>query len=554
MIEHNKLDHAAVLRPRISPKRENLLISRIPEKDDIADDCCSPYDYGTLYPRAVCVVEHSIIGLKQRVSHLDRKGSLEAMNGLKSFQTAAFVAIGWALLAAWADLFGHSPGFALPYSGLGSLGNMRIYWLVGLFALAAGMAAFPRWFDRAKRYAFYCIPILASFGTMAFAVAPQQGFFPAETIAVIGIVVAGTGYTWFTCLFCGMLAQTQRMSYAIASIVGSLALKTVLVQAVTLLLSDSFQVGLAILLPLIVTLFALFGERGCSTRVEDDERQPPHGSTAGYRYLIPQIVVAVIAVATTRVITPLGFFGDPLDLFSGAIPAALGALSVCAALIALGYLTLIRRNRAPLTTRFMPAFLVIIFAFFVSALSSTYPGILAAGAEVFITAVEALSHALFWTIAVTAIRLSDASPFRVVGLATGFYDLLSIVWVALFFSLGVVNNAVILAVSFVLVSLVIWLVDRGSPDELAGHQSPPSIDRRSDIADRFGLSPREREVFMMLAQGRSRSYISEELVVSEGTVKTHISHIYTKLGITNRQEMFDMLLDEKQAESSRQNP
>ena len=53
---------------------------------------------------------------------------------------------------------------------------------------------------------------------------------------------------------------------------------------------------------------------------------------------------------------------------------------------------------------------------------------------------------------------------------------------------------------------------------------------------------------MMLAQGRSRSYISEDLVLSEGTIKTHISHIYTKLGVDNRQQMFDLLLQESKSE------
>ncbi|MEG0376444.1 MAG: hypothetical protein RR672_12495, partial [Raoultibacter sp.] len=128
------------------------------------------------------------------------------MNRLKQFQTVLCVGIGWAFLVTWADLFGHSPGFALPYLGLDALGNMRIYWLLGLLALALLMAAAPRWFERTKHSLFFCLPILASFGTMAFAVACQQIFFPAEVIAISGIIVAGAGYTWFTCVFCTLLA------------------------------------------------------------------------------------------------------------------------------------------------------------------------------------------------------------------------------------------------------------------------------------------------------------------------------------------------------------
>ncbi|MEG0374544.1 MAG: LuxR C-terminal-related transcriptional regulator, partial [Raoultibacter sp.] len=370
-----------------------------------------------------------------------------------------------------------------------------------------------------------------------------QSFFPAEVLAIAGIMVAGAGYTWFTCVFCTLLAKTQCMSYAISSVIAGLALKTILVQLCTGILNESFQVGLAILLPLVICGLAFFGQKGPSTRRESDETKLATNNTAGYRYLVPQLVVAAIAVATTRVITPLGFFGDPLNLYENAISATLGTIGVDLVLVVLGYLTLVRRTNTHLNTRFMPAFLVIILTFFVSAFSPSYQGFLAAAAEIFITAAEALSHALFWTIAITTIRHTKASPFRVVGLSTGFYDLLSIIWIAAFFSLGIVNNAIILLVAFLLVSLIIWLIDRGGhEDEIA----PPGMqtDRRVEIAEKYGLSPREKEVFMMLAQGRSRAYISEDLILSEGTIKTHISHIYTKLGVSNRQEMFDVLLED----------
>lgn len=48
------------------------------------------------------------------------------------------------------------------------------------------------------------------------------------------------------------------------------------------------------------------------------------------------------------------------------------------------------------------------------------------------------------------------------------------------------------------------------------------------------LSAREREVLMLVAQGRSNRLIARELFVSEATVKTHLVHIYAKLGVTDR--------------------
>lgn len=45
------------------------------------------------------------------------------------------------------------------------------------------------------------------------------------------------------------------------------------------------------------------------------------------------------------------------------------------------------------------------------------------------------------------------------------------------------------------------------------------------------LTPREREVLALMAEGRSNSAIAEQLVVSEGAVEKHVSNIFAKLGL-----------------------
>lgn len=54
---------------------------------------------------------------------------------------------------------------------------------------------------------------------------------------------------------------------------------------------------------------------------------------------------------------------------------------------------------------------------------------------------------------------------------------------------------------------------------------PPELD---------DLSERERDVFRLVARGRSNAEIGQELFIGETTVKTHVTHIFQKLGLRDR--------------------
>lgn len=62
-------------------------------------------------------------------------------------------------------------------------------------------------------------------------------------------------------------------------------------------------------------------------------------------------------------------------------------------------------------------------------------------------------------------------------------------------------------------------------------RSPDDLEAR---ADKPTLTHREREVLQFAAEGHTTREISEQLCISHATVKTHLEHIYQKLGAHDR--------------------
>jgi len=64
------------------------------------------------------------------------------------------------------------------------------------------------------------------------------------------------------------------------------------------------------------------------------------------------------------------------------------------------------------------------------------------------------------------------------------------------------------------------------------------------LGEKLELSPREIEVFTMLAQGRDPVRIQDALFISYNTVRNHIRSIYKKLDVHSRQELLDLVESE----------
>lgn len=76
------------------------------------------------------------------------------------------------------------------------------------------------------------------------------------------------------------------------------------------------------------------------------------------------------------------------------------------------------------------------------------------------------------------------------------------------------------------------LVDRYA--RRGGGDAPPPASPMTDSPALQALTTREGEVLAMVARGLSNAEIAADLVVSEGTIKTHVGRILTKLDLRDR--------------------
>lgn len=86
----------------------------------------------------------------------------------------------------------------------------------------------------------------------------------------------------------------------------------------------------------------------------------------------------------------------------------------------------------------------------------------------------------------------------------------------------------------------------GASPSAISSQNPQPVDfigqRVALLAREHKLTPRETEVFGLLAHGRSIPYVRDALIISRDTAATHAKHIYAKLDVHSRQELIDLVM------------
>ncbi len=477
-------------------------------------------------------------------------------------------AAGLSLILLWCTLMGHTPGFLLSSLGLAEWVNARTFWLTGILVVAAVLTAAPRWVAAHEGSLAFVMPVMAAVGTGCFALSFHQDFFSPTILATCGLVLAGLGYFWFASRFVILLATTQGFACVVWCIVAAFPLRQLMSLALDGFIDPAQQVVVAIALPCLAA--ACFEAARAAGAEPATGPSPAPGAAGGAEPsarqrqaagdMVAVLVIVGVLLAMVRIFGPSGVWGDSNTTYFdalGRIPA-ITVLTLC--LAAFAGLALLLMAKQPASVRFQPPILVVIAGLFVVVVRAQLGDAPNALLDSIVQLNDPFAHLLFWSAIAAACTLLPLPENRIVGIAGLAYAAASVVWVVFLRGSAVVETTVILVV----VALVMnrsWLsslargrgrgrqvaegaLDDEAAGDTASRLTQSIVERCQEVAAAYALSPRETEVFTLLAQGRTCSFVQDELVLAESTVKTHMSHIYGKLGVGGRQEMMDLLLDE----------
>ena len=460
----------------------------------------------------------------------------------------AALVVGLACMDMWPDMLGHAAGLVGVNDLFAALGlNGRFFWSLGLAVGAFLIAAFPAFTRKLDRPLAVVVPVTGLLATILYVNSEASGLGFAG--AALCAVLTAAGYGWLEVRLIAMVGRIPQFSTIVLVLAASRILKMVFV-TVTGVLPESFQVVGTCLSPVLtgasVIVASALADRAARVTLLRGMAGLPFArwsALSDTRTAYVFLVAAAVLSAVARSVSDLGFWGR--ENVIGAQYVTL-VLPVGIAVAIAVYVAFFRLRESAMLSQLVVLFLIVLGGLFlqdgalVNALG--LPSVVAAQASI---ATELFSQFLFWVAMIAAMRLGGVSPYRAVGVAEGCMSAAALLLGVALFGRGPQQGVVAAAATYGTLFVVWYLLRRTQSISEACAPVLPGEDPLKGtcevVAAQRGLSPRETEVLYLLAQGRSRTFIQSELYLSDGTVKTHIRHIYQKLDVHSKQELISLI-------------
>lgn len=442
--------------------------------------------------------------------------------------------VGLAMVDIWGDMKGGSAALA-PFNALvqDALTNGRMVGLTGIFTCCAIAVVRPNFFSRFNHILRIAVSAAACLLSLAFWLGPGIGD-AAAPLCVISALLAGLCYGWFEIKLLSALALMRRPEFtlvvAIAASLGIKALALPLLGALPVLAQGAVFAALPFAMGVIAWL--LDGPQ-LPLRLSASDRQLP---------LTAPVVVVLLLLsmlsAAARGISGFGFWGGESivgidDLGPAAIAAPLFLL--CA------YAAFVHRREERFVSVTIKLLLLLLAGFLVigsGQLSARFiPPYLGEALYVFL---DLFAMFLVRAAVIATIRTTAINPFTAVGLADGVMCLFAIAFGLIVLRFPASLLLIVLFATFGTAVVALLMLENTTSRRSQVDESETAETALRNLADAHQLTQRETEVFLLLAQGRSQTFISQQLVLAPSTVKTHAKHVYQKLGVQSKQELISL--------------
>lgn len=462
-----------------------------------------------------------------------------AMSGVALYATAIF----WISQLGYSQYYPDSPAVAAAGT------QWRLAFTVGTMAAGAvlSLAAHRVLSHLLSCHLIFCVGAL--FGvSMAFVLATN----PAAPSFVGGaaFLASAMGCAWANILVISLVCGCESNTESLLVAFGGSVLAQLALAFNQMLTPHDLQ-----FVPIVVAfvLFALLGVmvvpligHPSYERAERAEMSAGGVLRSFLRHPGPPALIAgsALGIVSARGVGNYGVWGRYLGQAAPAVDTAALGVSVALA-VAMGAIAVLLLRRMRLPGAFFAPFSIfaIGFAAIVAARLLGVDGAVGGGLS---QAVYSLVCALSIFYAARCAECLSTNPVRTGGALLALLGCFSLLWMIFLeyrplLALGV---SLVLSYGFVLVATTAGKgTRRSSAFEPKQEDSLLVLERASAIlAAEHGLTPRECELLKYLLQGRSVPWISERLVISEGTIRTHVQNIYKKIGVHSKQELISLAL------------
>jgi DNA-binding CsgD family transcriptional regulator len=465
------------------------------------------------------------------------------------------LAISLVLINSWYFLVGYSEVFAVYFHQDILLSRSHIVFYVSSAIVAIFVALFDHYTEThgAKLTTIALVGLLIGTLLLIYATNPEVGS-PGSLLSMSYLLI-GASYTWIVIVIYRLLSSCASLYKILLTSVLSFFFTPLLYTAMFQYLPETqllvWAPAFALISVCLVMLVWKDAPREPVFSSPDDtlDRQfteQPLAFIMRYRNQLAQIATIAIVLVAIRSIRIGGLWGTQATPTPDNLLLVIGISQMVYLLLAVPVFILYIRQSSTKSSLF-PFLVLITLLLAVSYMESIQD---VSWATFGLTGiVERLTQSLFPLILIVCSRRLPGSFFRVCGLAISAENIVAILLITFFNGIQMNKTFVLLFMVFVIVMLIVFMKTENERDGGTGKTSGRVDDilakRSAELGKKGSLTAREEEVMLFLAQGRSIPHISRRLQVAEGTIRTHVKHIYQKLGIHSKQELLDMFADDE---------